>query len=42
MNEVKKAIELNPKSASAWLSRGVGNYYLPERSEAVLRWPCRI
>ncbi len=30
MDEVKKAIELNPKSAGAWLSRGVGNYYLPE------------
>jgi len=30
MDEVKKAIELNPRSAGAWLSRGVGNYYLPE------------
>jgi tetratricopeptide (TPR) repeat protein len=30
MDEVKKAIELNPKSSSAWMSRGVGNYYLPE------------
>ncbi len=30
MDEVKKAIELNPKSVAAWLSRGVGNYYLPE------------
>lgn len=29
-DEVKKAIELNPKSSDAWLSRGVGNYYLPE------------
>ena len=29
-DEVKKAIELNPKSAAAWLSQGVGNYYLPE------------
>jgi len=28
--EVKKAIELNPKSSDAWLSRGVGNYYLPD------------
>jgi hypothetical protein len=27
---VEKAIELDPKSAKAWLSRGVGNYYLPE------------
>lgn len=30
MDEVKKAIELNPNSSAAWLSRGVGNYYLPE------------
>ncbi len=29
MDEVKRAIELNPKSSAAWLSRGVGNYYLP-------------
>lgn len=29
MDEVAKAIELNPKSPSNWLSRGVGNYYLP-------------
>ncbi len=29
MDEVKRAIELNPKSSNAWLSRGVGNYYLP-------------
>lgn len=29
MDEVSKAIELNPKSADNWLSRGVGNYYLP-------------
>jgi tetratricopeptide (TPR) repeat protein len=27
--EVNKAIELNPKSAEAWLSRGVGYSYLP-------------
>ena len=27
--EIKKAIELAPKFASAYLSRGVGNYYLP-------------
>ena len=26
---VEKAIELDPKSARAYLSRGVGNYYLP-------------
>lgn len=26
---INKAIELDPKSARAWLSRGVGNYYLP-------------
>ncbi len=31
LDEVSKAIELNPKSSAAWLSRGVGNYYLPER-----------
>lgn len=30
MDEVKQAIALDPKSSSAWLSRGVGNYYLPE------------
>ncbi len=29
MDEVAKAIELNPKSAGNWLSRGVGTYYLP-------------
>ena len=29
MDEVTKAIELNPKAAENWLSRGVGNYYLP-------------
>jgi len=29
MDEVSKAIELNPKSAENFLSRGVGNYYLP-------------
>ncbi|MGE5488327.1 MAG: tetratricopeptide repeat protein [bacterium] len=27
---IEKAIELDPKSALAWLGRGVGNYYLPE------------
>lgn len=26
---INKAVELDPKSARAWLSRGVGNYYLP-------------
>ncbi len=30
MEEVNRAVELAPKSADAWLSRGVGNYYLPE------------
>jgi len=30
MDEVSRAVELEPKSADAWLSRGVGNYYLPE------------
>lgn len=29
LDEVSKAIELEPKSAPAYLSRGVGNYYLP-------------
>ncbi len=29
MDEVAKAIELNPKSPDNWLSQGVGNYYLP-------------
>lgn len=28
-DEVKKAAQLNPKSAKVWLSQGVGNYYLP-------------
>jgi tetratricopeptide (TPR) repeat protein len=26
---IDKAIELDPRSAIAWVSRGVGNYYLP-------------
>jgi tetratricopeptide (TPR) repeat protein len=26
---INKAIELDPKSAKAWVSHGVGNYYLP-------------
>jgi tetratricopeptide (TPR) repeat protein len=29
MDSVNKSIELNPKSADAWMSHGVGNYYLP-------------
>ncbi len=29
LEEVNKAIELDPKSAAGYLSRGVGNYYLP-------------
>jgi tetratricopeptide (TPR) repeat protein len=29
LESITKAIELNPQSADAWLSRGVGNYYLP-------------
>ena len=29
LQEIDKAIELDPKSAQAYLSRGVGNYYLP-------------
>ena len=31
MDEVNKAVELDPKSSMAYLSRGVGNYYLPEQ-----------
>ncbi|HUO28794.1 MAG TPA: tetratricopeptide repeat protein, partial [Bryobacteraceae bacterium] len=27
---IDKALELDPKSARAYLARGVGNYYLPE------------
>jgi len=27
---IDKALELDPKSAAAYLARGVGNYYLPE------------
>ncbi|MGC8882878.1 MAG: tetratricopeptide repeat protein [Bryobacteraceae bacterium] len=30
LEEVNRAVELDPKSADAWLSRGVGNFYLPE------------
>jgi tetratricopeptide (TPR) repeat protein len=29
LDSISKAIELDPKSAMAYLSRGVGNYYLP-------------
>lgn len=29
LNAVNKAIELDPKSSMAYLSQGVGNYYLP-------------
>lgn len=29
MDEITKALELDPKSADAWLRQGVGNYYLP-------------
>lgn len=28
-DSINKAVELDPKSSKAWLSRGVGNYYLP-------------
>jgi tetratricopeptide (TPR) repeat protein len=28
-SSIERAIELDPKSSRAWLSRGVGNYYLP-------------
>jgi len=30
MEEVNRAIELDPKSSDAWLSHAVGNYYLPQ------------
>ncbi len=30
IEEVSRALELEPKSADGWLGRGVGNYYLPE------------
>ncbi len=30
LESIKKAIELDPKFAAAYLSRGVGNYYLPK------------
>jgi tetratricopeptide (TPR) repeat protein len=29
LDSLNKAIELDPKSAIAYVSRGVGNYYLP-------------
>jgi tetratricopeptide (TPR) repeat protein len=29
MDEINKALELDPKSPDAWLRHGVGNYYLP-------------
>lgn len=29
LNEVNRAIELDPKSSEAYVSHGVGNYYLP-------------
>lgn len=29
LDNVNKAVELDPKSSDAYLSRGVGNYYLP-------------
>ncbi|MBK5291280.1 MAG: tetratricopeptide repeat protein [Acidobacteriia bacterium] len=29
MEEVEKAVQLDGKSSDIWLSRGVGNYYLP-------------
>ncbi len=31
MEEVNKAIQLDPKNALGYLSRGVGNYYLPSQ-----------
>lgn len=29
MDEINKALEIDPKSSDAWLRHGVGNYYLP-------------
>ena len=29
MEEVSRAVELDPKSSAAWMSHAVGNYYLP-------------
>lgn len=29
LDEINKAIEIDPKSSMAYLSRGIGNYYLP-------------
>ncbi len=29
LDSINKAIELDPKSVKAWVSKGVGNYYLP-------------
>jgi tetratricopeptide (TPR) repeat protein len=29
MDSIGKAVELDPRSAEVWISRGVGNYYLP-------------
>lgn len=31
LDEVNKAMEIAPKSPLVWLSRGVGNYYLPSQ-----------
>ena len=31
LEAVNKALELDPKSADAWMSHGVGNYYLPSQ-----------
>jgi len=31
LGEINKALELDPKFALAYVSRGVGNYYLPEQ-----------
>jgi tetratricopeptide (TPR) repeat protein len=31
LEAVNKALELDPKSAEAWMSHGVGNYYLPSQ-----------
>ena len=38
LDSINKAIELDPKSAIAYVSRGVGNYYLPAASVEGPMW----
>ena len=42
LDEVNKAVELAPKSSLVYLSRGVGNYYLPPPSAAAPTSPSKI